>query len=102
MITGMIVLPAQVYVTNGDASALSDSCFQLTPAQNWQGGSVWFQNRINLAADFELEAEINLGIKDGNGADGLAFVLQPNCNGIGSFRRGHWLHEYFPFISSGI
>lgn len=81
-------LQAQVYVVNGDASALGGDCFQITPAQNNQAGSVWSQNKVNLAQDFEIHAELNFGNKDGNGADGIAFVFQPVCTGLGSLGGG--------------
>ncbi|NUO02154.1 MAG: hypothetical protein HUU01_16230, partial [Saprospiraceae bacterium] len=80
----LLPIAAQVYVVNGDASALGNDCFQITPAQNTQAGSVWSQNKISLANDFEIKADLNFGNKDSNGADGIAFVLQPVCTGLGS------------------
>lgn len=78
------------YVTNGNASSLGGNCFQLTPSAPTQGGSVWFQNKISLASDLTISATINLGNRQGvfTGADGIAFVLQPVCNGIGGIGGG--------------
>jgi len=81
-------LNAQVYVVNGNASPLGGECFQLTVALNNQAGSVWSQNKISLANDFEIGADLNLGAKDIEGADGIAFVLQPVCTGLGSLGGG--------------
>lgn len=62
------------YVVNGDASSanitgpdgtVDCNCFQLTPDQNAQVGSVWNENRINLRQDFRLEFEVYLGTRDG-------------------------------------
>jgi len=79
---------SQVYVTNGSASSLGGDCFQLTPALNSQGGSVWFQNKLSLSSDFTIQASLNLGSKDNDGADGMAFVLQPLCTGLGGIGGG--------------
>ena len=74
------------YITNGSASFVGANEYQLTPALNSQGGSVWYQTKLNLNYDFSISSQINLGNKDANGADGIAFVLQPlnvNQGGIG-------------------
>ncbi|HSF45603.1 MAG TPA: T9SS type B sorting domain-containing protein [Chitinophagaceae bacterium] len=64
----------------GSATSLNDSCYQLTPAQNKQSGSVWLRSPIDLREDFKVEALINLGDRDSLGADGVAFVLQPKSD----------------------
>ncbi len=71
------------FVTNGNTIKISDSCFQLTSEQNFNGGSIWYKVRIDLNYDFEVKASINLGRLDGSGADGIAFVIQPLSNTIG-------------------
>jgi len=71
------------YVYNGSAVDLGNGCYRLTPAQTWQSGSVWFQNKITLDSDLIVEGSINLGTITGGGADGMAFVLQPVCSGLG-------------------
>jgi gliding motility-associated-like protein len=72
------------YRANGDAVATSQGCYRLTQAQTFQGGSVWNLNRVNINQDFELYFTVNLGCLDANGADGIAFVLQPISSSIGS------------------
>jgi hypothetical protein len=72
------------YVINGNAISLGNDCFRLTPALTFQAGSVWFQNKITLNADFEVTGTLNFGTLDASGADGIAFVLQPVCSGLGS------------------
>ena len=66
---------AQSYFANGNAKAVGGSCYQLTSATDWQLGSVWYADKLDLSSDFDLEFELNFGSKDG-GADGIVFVLQ--------------------------
>jgi hypothetical protein len=72
------------YVINGNAISLGGDCFRLTPQDYYQTGSVWFQNKITLNADLRITGTLNFGGIDANGADGMAFVLQPVCNGLGN------------------
>ncbi|GAA4743172.1 lectin-like domain-containing protein [Flavisolibacter ginsenosidimutans] len=77
------------YNVNGNAISLGGDCFRLTPSAPSQSGSVWFQNKITLASDLTIHATINLGTRpDPFGADGIAFVLQPVCSGIGGLGGG--------------
>lgn len=67
----------QSYFANGSAVPISNSsCYQLTPAAEFQLGSVWYADKIDLSKNFDLEFELNFGNKDANGADGIVFVLQ--------------------------
>ena len=75
------------YNTNGTTLNEGSGCFRLTQALNSQSGSVWFQNKVSLASDLTIDANIFLGSNDG-GADGIAFVLQPVCSGLGSLGGG--------------
>ena len=76
-------LPYAQYTLNG--SATQDACneYTLTAAVNWQGGSVWNNNKINITQSFDFNFDIFLGNNDG-GADGIAFVLQPISTSVGS------------------
>ncbi len=64
-----------IYVTNGNAAFLGGDCYQITPDLNWQNGTVWNSNQIDLLEDFSMQFILNLGLSDG-GADGVVFVLQ--------------------------
>ena len=75
--------PSQ-FVMNGDATFLGGDCYRLTPAVNNAGGSIWYSKKIDLRKDFVAEFEMNLGCINGNGADGIAFVLQPISTAIGT------------------
>lgn len=61
---------------NGDAVQLSCNCYRLTEAANAQGGSVWLPDQISLNDPFDYTFDVYLGDVDGNGADGIAFLLQ--------------------------
>ena len=69
---------------SGDALIINDDTVRLTQAQNWQSGFIWSQNLINFDLDFSLEVELYFGTQDSNGADGIAFVIQPLSNDEGS------------------
>ena len=79
------VMARSQYITNADAENLGGNEFRLTRETTNQGGSVWYQVRLDLRYNFEINADLNLGRLDGGGADGIAFVLQPlNVNQGGS------------------
>ncbi len=61
---------------NGTAEQLSCNCYRLTEAVNGQGGSVWLPDSIDLSDPFDFTFDVYLGDVDGNGADGMAFLLQ--------------------------
>jgi hypothetical protein len=65
------------YTVNGSAFQNSCRCYTLTPNVSFQKGSVWNNNRINLNQSFDFTFQVYLGCSDGNGADGMAFLLQP-------------------------
>ncbi len=67
-------LSAQFQI-NGNAAALGNDCFLLTPDMATQSGRVWNTQTIDLTQPFDIYAEIFLGNNDG-GADGMAFGLQ--------------------------
>lgn len=76
------------FVTGGWARFGSSDCVELTPAENWAGGSIWHKKAIDLSAPFEMEVELMLGCKDINGADGIVFVFHPNFNQLGYMGEG--------------
>ena len=76
------------YNIGGSTIQTGPDCYKLTPEEQYKTGVLWFQNKISLASDLVVEATINLGSIDNLGADGIAFVLQPVCTGIGSFGGG--------------
>ncbi|RDV10390.1 PKD domain-containing protein [Pontibacter diazotrophicus] len=69
----------QSYQANASASQVADAIdeFILTPDLAQQVGSVWNKTPIRLDRSFDFEFKVYLGSKDSNGADGIAFVLQP-------------------------
>lgn len=65
------------YTVNGNAFRENCRCYTLTTNNLTQAGSVWNNNLINLNQSFDLTFQVFLGCSDNNGADGIAFVLQP-------------------------
>ncbi len=81
-------LASAQYSLNGNAIAVGNDCYRLTSAQITQAGSVWYNSLIDLDESFTLYFTLNLGNRDGNGADGMAFVLQNQNTSIGSVGGG--------------
>lgn len=75
------------YVTNGSA-VRQGQCFRLTTTLPFQTGSVWYLDKVDIGAGFELYFDIYLGCQDANGADGMAFVLQQVSTSVGTAGEG--------------
>ncbi|MBK8489709.1 MAG: gliding motility-associated C-terminal domain-containing protein [Saprospirales bacterium] len=73
---------SQFYL-NGAASKLSGSCYLLTPATLFTGGSIWSPNKINLNESFQAIFKLSLGCTDAGGADGIVFGFQPISTSFG-------------------
>jgi gliding motility-associated-like protein len=71
------------YTLNGSASPINCRCYTLTPPVNTQAGSVWNNNKINLNQPFDYGFDVYFGCTDAQGADGIAFILQPISTSIG-------------------
>lgn len=76
----LLAVPAQAqFQAHKHASELSCDCYQLTPDVNYQRGSVWRTEKIDLTEPFDLRFDFFLGARDG-GADGIVFILQPHSD----------------------
>ncbi len=71
------------FILNGTAVQTNDSCWALTPAQNFKVGSIWNETKINLNESFQVLMQLNFGNLDANGADGIVFGFQPVSTSIG-------------------
>lgn len=71
------------YTLNGSATKDNCHCYTLTQEALFNTGSVWNNNKIDLTQSFEFTFNVYLGCIDENGADGIAFVLQPISTSIG-------------------
>lgn len=87
------------YVVNGSASSVGEDCFILTPDEGDQAGSVWYHHYILLGYDFEMTFQLNYGPKDNIGADGMAFVIQPNNTALGNAGSGMGYEGILPSIA---
>ncbi|MCB0845521.1 MAG: DNRLRE domain-containing protein, partial [Bacteroidetes bacterium] len=75
-----LVLTFDDFQVNGDALAVGNNCYILTPDLPGQGGSVWSKSQVDLTLPFELNSSIYLGSKNGGGSDGITFTFQGNSN----------------------
>ena len=73
----------------GSAQFIStDSSYLLTELRNFIVGGVWSLETVDLSKEFEVQAKLNLGSLTSDGADGIAFVLQPLSSDQGTFGGG--------------
>ena len=85
------------YTVNGNATKDNCNCYTLTKNINTQSGSVWNNNKIDLSQSFNFTFDVFLGCND-NGADGMAFVLQPISTSVGSNGSGMGFQGINPSI----
>lgn len=87
------------FVFNGSARRVDTTgCYQLTGTNNFESGSIWHTERINLHQSFQVVAEVFLGCLDGEGADGLVFGFQPVSTSIGQAGEGIGFQGVTPSI----
>jgi len=67
---------SQSFSINGTTQKFyGTDCYKLTSAVNWQNGSVWFSDKLDLSKPFDLEYTLNFGKSDA-GADGIVLAIQ--------------------------
>lgn len=76
------------YFLNGSAIQTNDSCFQLTSEVEFDVGSIWYPEKVDLRNSFDLVMDMFFGCQDLNGADGIVFGLQPVSASIGQAGEG--------------
>ncbi|WP_343704399.1 PKD domain-containing protein [Chitinophaga sp.] len=84
-------VPAQLqqpYILNGAATQRTCNCYVLTEDVRNTSGTVWNKNKIDLTQSFNYVFDVNLGCKDGNGADGIGFILQTQGTNLGATGQG--------------
>ena len=72
------------FISVSNSSYQNLGIFNITEALGGKNGSVWFQNKLDLRVEFTLNVDLYMGSKDGNGADGIAFVVQNLDQGQGT------------------
>jgi hypothetical protein len=102
LITSICLLLSSIsfsqYILNGSATRDNCNCYTLTPAAFTQSGSVWNSNKINLNNPFDFNFNVYLGCLDGNGADGIVFILQPISTSLGATGEGMGFSGVSPSI----
>lgn len=98
----VLILPSLCfgqYTLNGSALSNGNTCFSVTPNSSWQLGSIWNNTAIDLSTNFDIQFTMNLGNQDGNGADGIVFVMQQQgLSAIGSSGSGLGFQGLSPSI----
>lgn len=105
LIPGTHVLHAQTnkpYHLNGSAIQEDCNCYTITSDRNDQSGSVWNINKIDLTHPFDYHFNVFLGCRDADGADGIAFVLQPLSTSIGTTGQGLGIQGVAPSVAVAI
>lgn len=94
------------WIPAGDASAPDGAGYvQITPPLTDQVGAVWLDTPLVLTSDFDLSLLVNLGDRDGNGADGMSIVFQNDPRGTATIgdnaAGGEWvgMHNIVPAVS---
>ncbi|MBD0288168.1 MAG: PKD domain-containing protein, partial [Flavisolibacter sp.] len=87
-LTSSLFSQTNTYILNGSAKQDNCNCYTLTPATQFQSGSVWNRNKIDLSKPFDFWFNVNLGCLDATGADGIVFILQPISTSIGTSGEG--------------
>ena len=72
------IMDSSTFEIRGSACVYSPDELTLTPDAGNKAGSAWSFETITLTRSFTYEIQVYLGTKDGNGADGIAFVIQPD------------------------
>ncbi len=67
-------LDVESFRVSGDAVRIGEQCYRLTTEREWQSGSIWYKNPINLNDPFEMEIDLKFGCYD-EGADGIVFIF---------------------------
>ena len=87
--------------TGPDASGY----IEITPAAGNQVGAAWLDTPLDLNTSFDITLLVNLGNRDGNGADGLSIVFQNDPLGTDAVgdtaAGGEWvgMHTIYPAVS---
>lgn len=74
-------------IVNGNAFAISENCYRITPNESNQIGSAWCIQSLNLEYAFSVNFSANLGC-DKTGNQGLAFVLQASPDSLAAIGCG--------------
>lgn len=83
---------------NGVAVQTAGSCYTLTPDALNSAGSIWSPLKINLNESFQAIFKLNLGCKDGSGADGIVFGFQPVSTSVGQAGGGLGFQDISPSL----
>jgi hypothetical protein len=70
------------FIPKYDAVKRSERCFTVTWETYNQFGAVWWADKVDFSQDTAFNFVVYMGDRDGNGADGLAFVMHQDPRDI--------------------
>lgn len=82
---GCLTSVAQSYHTINRARQIGAGCYQLNPDTANTSGCLWSLTQLDLSQPFDKTFLVNLGNKDGNGADGISFTLHNSSAGLNAY-----------------
>jgi len=98
-ISSIVSAQNNTYILNGNATQDKCNCYTLTKESEYQNGSVWNASKIDLTKSFDFVFNVNLGCRQKDGADGIAFILQPLSTSIGTYGEGMGFEGISPSIA---
>ena len=75
LLTANNSLAQNPFIPKYDAVKRSERCFTVTWETKNQFGAVWWADKVDFTQDTAFNFVVYMGDRDGNGADGLAFVM---------------------------
>ena len=88
LIAGFTFAQSDTYILNGSATKDKCNCYTLTQGNELESGSIWNSEKIDLNFSFDYVFRVNFGCNDLEGADGIAFILQPFSTSLGANGQG--------------
>ena len=83
VVRGVAQLTPDDFITYGASRSGDGQCYALTGDSQWEGGSIWYKDPINLTEPLNLELDMFFGCRDQDGADGMVLVLHTRPQQLG-------------------
>ena len=86
------------FIAYGATRSGDGQCYALTADANWEGGSIWYREAIDLREPLSLELDMFFGCRDQDGADGMVLVLHSRPRQLGYRGEGMGFAGLFPAL----
>jgi gliding motility-associated-like protein len=88
LMAGFAFAQSGPYILNGSVTKDKCNCYTLTHGNEAEKASLWNSEQIDLNSSFDYVFRVNFGCNDLEGADGIAFILQPFSTSLGADGQG--------------